>query len=262
MDYRLRQNAEEKLQGELGTVYKSRSNESLAVALAYPNSYYVGMSNLGMQAIYGFLNEHSELCCERVFLPDKEVFDLYRETGASLCTLESQTPVREFDILAFSVSFENDYLNILTMLELAKVPLKAEDRDEGFPLVIVGGAISAINPEPLAMFVDVFVLGDGEPVLGGLLEIYRQHAECCSRAELLEHLADLPGLYVPALYDISYFQDGRIRQVSPRSTKVPAAIDKMLARFARSLPGIFQNPHREHRIRRPVSPANQPRLLL
>ncbi|MCP4395799.1 MAG: radical SAM protein [bacterium] len=226
MDYRLRQNAEEKLQGEIGTIYKSRHSESIAVALAYPNSYYVGMSNLGILAIYGFLNERSGVCCERVFLPDKEVFDLYAQTGASLCSLESQTPVAEFDILAFSVSFENDYLNILTMLELAKVPLKAEERDERFPLVVVGGAISAINPEPLAMFVDVFVLGDGEPVLDELLDLYRQHSEICSRPEFLECLAVLPGLYVPALYDISYSQNGQIRQLRPLSAKVSAGIGK------------------------------------
>lgn len=226
MDYRLRQNAEERLQGETGTIYKSRSGESIAIVLAYPNRYYVGMSNLGIQAIYGYLNEQSDVCCERVFLPEREVFDLYAQTGTSLFSLESQTPLREFDILAFSISFENDYLNVLTMLELAKVPLKAEERDETFPLVVVGGAISTINPEPLANFVDVFVLGDGEPVLSKLLAQYRRHSGSCSRQELLERLAALPGLYVPALYDISYHQDGQIHDWRSRSETVPANIGK------------------------------------
>ena len=236
MDYRLRRNAEEKLQGEIGTVYKGRNTTNIAVAIAYPNSYYVGMSNLGIQAIYGFLNERSDVCCERVFLPDKEVFKLYAQTGASLCTLESQTPLAEFDILAFSVSFENDYLNILTMLELAKVPLKAEERDERLPLVVVGGSISAINPEPLAMFVDVFVPGDGEPILGELLELYNRHSKHSSRQELLEHLATLPGLYVPALYDISYCENGQISRRRSLSTAVPAAIEKC------SLDSLEQHP--------------------
>ena len=236
MDYRLRQDAEGKLQAEIGTIYKGRSSGTIAVVLAYPNSYYVGMSNLGMQAIYGCLNERDDVCCERVFLPDQEVLGVYAQTGVSLCSLESQTPLTEFDILAFSVSFENDYLNLLTMLKLAKLPLKAEDRDERFPLIVVGGAISAINPEPLAMFVDLFVLGDGEPALDELLEMYRQHSETCSRSELLEHLATLPGLYVPALYDISYLQDGEIDQVRPRSAAIPAVISKC------SVPSLDRHP--------------------
>ncbi|PID55895.1 hypothetical protein CSB45_13830 [candidate division KSB3 bacterium] len=226
MDYRIRRNAEKKLQGEIGTIYKGRSSEDISIALAYPNSYYVGMSNLGLHAIYGFLNDQAGVVCERVFLPDQELLDIYEKTGTCLCSLESQIPLPDFDILAFSVSFENDYLNILTLLKLGRIPLTAEKRDECFPLVVAGGAASAINPEPLAMFVDVFVLGDGEPVLEELLRLYRRDAESCSRPQFLERLAALVGVYVPALYEMKPCRSRQSGRMSPLSDKVPAVIAK------------------------------------
>lgn len=224
MDYQLRQDVEKKLKGEIGTIYKTRS-ASTAVVLTYPNSYYVGMSNLGFQAIYRFLNERNDVCCERAFFPDNNLIGRYRKTGTSLFSLESQTPLAEFDIIAFSVSFENDYLNILHILELAQVPVKAEERDEHDPLIILGGAVTAINPEPLAMFIDLFVIGDGEPILGEVIETYQRLIANSSKQQLLESLAAIPGVYVPSLYDITYDQEGYVTQIRPRAN-APKSIGK------------------------------------
>ncbi len=138
MDYRIRQDIERKLQGEKGTIFKAAQGK-IRIALIYPNTYYVGMSNLGLQTIYGFLNAREDVCCERAFLPEAPILDLYTRTHTPLCSLESQTPLSEFELLAFSISFENDELNILKILELAHVPLKAEDRDNDDPVVLLEG---------------------------------------------------------------------------------------------------------------------------
>ncbi len=213
MDYRLQHDINRKLQGEIGTVYKV-VNDKISVALIYPNTYYVGMSNLGFQTIYGMLNERDDVCCERVFLPDRDILTRYESTKTPLCSLESQIALSEFDILAFSVSFENDYLYILKILELSRIPLKAEDRTAYKPLVILGGAITAINPEPLAMFIDLFVIGDGEFVLADLITAYCSAVDTGSKHALLQDLAQIPGVYVPSLYDIEYNTYGRIEQIT------------------------------------------------
>ena len=233
MDYRIRQDIHEKLRGEIGTAFAPRHGNT-AIALAYPNTYAVGMSNLGMQTIYGLLNERGGVCCERVFLPDAPLRLIYEQTNTPLCSLESQTPAADFDILAFSVSFENDDLNLLAMLELAHLPLKAEDRGERHPLVIVGGAITAINPEPLALFVDAFVIGDGEEILPQFLEMYQQCA-AAPRRELLARLAQIPGVYVPSLYEVSYRADGALNAIRPLAD-APAQIAPRPARDIDAFP--------------------------
>ena len=226
MDYRLRQDVEQKLQGEIGTIYKT-SGGKISVALVYPNTYYVGMSNLGFQTIYGFLNARADVCCERAFLPDREILELYAHTRTPVFSFESKTPLADFDIIAFSVSFENDYLNILKILELARMPLKSEERQDNDPYVILGGAVTTINPEPLALFIDLFIIGDGELVLARLIETYQHFAGKQSKQEFLECAAAIPGVYVPALYAVEYDQLGHIQQVAPLKN-APATVEQCL----------------------------------
>ncbi len=212
MDYRLRQEIDRKLHAETGTRFKAARGK-ISVVLIYPNTYYVGMSNLGFQSIYGFLNDYEDIFCERAFLPEPDVLTRYVSTGTPLCSYESRTAVSEFDIVAFSVSFENDYLNILRILDIARIPLKAEERKTCTPLVILGGAVTTINPEPLAMFFDLCIIGDGEDVFADMLQTYRDAVGSQSKRTLLARLAHTPGVYVPSLYDIVYHHSGRVKRI-------------------------------------------------
>ena len=153
-----------RLSKERGAVKKDWGGK-ISVALIYPNYYQVGMSNLGFQVVYGILNDNPAIISERVFLPGEEELSIYKKTGQPLFSLESQTPLPAFDLLAFSLSFENDYPNILTILDLGKIPLMSEERGEHYPLVIAGGITTFMNPEPLANFIDCFLLGEGEVIL-------------------------------------------------------------------------------------------------
>jgi len=186
---------------ESGFVHHKPRGLGLNVALAYPNTYYIGMSNLGFQAIYQLFNAYSDVTCERVFVPDAgEESELIR-TNNKLLSLESESRIREFDMLAISVSFETDYLNIPKLLRLSGIPLRSADRDDSHPLVVMGGAAAFLNPEPAAEFVDVVCVGEGEVLIPSLLEAI---AEGGSRAELLLRLCRLPGFYIPSLYEFRY----------------------------------------------------------
>jgi len=192
-----------KLDGEEGTTYKDWGGR-IPIALAYPNTYYVGMSNLGLHVIYRLLNEQPDIVCERVF---------YQEDNRTPISLESQRQIGEFAILAFTLSFEMDYFNLLTMLRQAGLPLSSEDRDESHPLLIAGGACVMTNPEPLAPIFDAFVIGEGEAVLPTLSETLREEMGS-NREELLKRLATIPGVYVPRFYQIER-EDGHISSISP-----------------------------------------------
>jgi hypothetical protein len=148
-----RQMARQRLQTERGTIVKPDGQARIRFALAYPNTYYIGMSNLGMQTMYRVINQRPDTVCERVFLPDSAERAAYTKGNTPLFTLESQRPVNHADIIGFSMSYENDYLHLLHMLELARIPLLAAERDERYPIILVGGAVTYINPEPLADFV-------------------------------------------------------------------------------------------------------------
>jgi radical SAM superfamily enzyme YgiQ (UPF0313 family) len=186
--------ARRRLAAEIGTILKPQGS-SLRVALAYPNRYHIGMSNVGFQAVYKFWNELPDVVCERVFLPDAEELREYRRTGLPLSTLESRTPVAEFDVLAFSITFEPDELNLVRMLELARIPPLARDRGDLYPLVLAGGPVTFLNPEPMAPFLDVVAIGEAEALLAPLTEALRGRL---SRAELLEALDAEEGFYVPS----------------------------------------------------------------
>jgi radical SAM superfamily enzyme YgiQ (UPF0313 family) len=209
------------LSREIGGVRKPHGGR-LRIALAFPNTYFVGMSNLGFQAVYRLFNACDDAVCERVFLPPKQQLQDALRTGLRLNTLESQLPVSDFDVLAFSVSFEWDYTNVLTMLRLAGLPLRSAERDNRHPLVVLGGATSFLNPEPLAPFVDLVCAGEGEVLVPALVEGLRAGG---SRAALLDQIAGRPGMYVPSLVAVGYDASGRIDGFFPAPgshARVPA----------------------------------------
>ena len=168
--WKLVQKAKEILKKERGAVQKEWGGK-ITVCLIYPNSYHVGMSNLGFQTLYRVLNAQDDVVCERAFLPDPEDLHVYRKTQTSLFSLESQKPLSSFDILAFSISFENDFPNALTLLELARVPLESRLRHGGHPWVMGGGVALFLNPEPMSDFFDLFILGEAEEVIEEFLGV-------------------------------------------------------------------------------------------
>jgi radical SAM superfamily enzyme YgiQ (UPF0313 family) len=219
----LRDLARDTLSKEVGYVTKPRGDR-LRVALAFPNTYFVGMSNLGFQTVYRLFNAEDDIACERVFLPPRQQLQELLQAGTRIVTLESQTPVRDFDVLAFSVSFEWDYTNVLTMLRLAGLPLRAADRTPDHPLVVVGGAVTFVNPEPLALFADVIAAGEGEALIPDLLASWRVGG---GRRAVLRDLATRRGFYVPSFYDVEYRDDGTIARYVPREgTGAPATVRK------------------------------------
>jgi len=218
-----RERARDVLAREVGYVRKPHGGR-VRVALAFPNTYYVGMSSLGYQTVYRLFNELDDVVCERVFLPAKQELKAQLESRTPLLTLESQTPVGDFDILAFSVSFEWDYTNVVTMLRLAGLPPRADSRHGRHPLVVVGGAVTFVNPEPLALFADVIAAGEGEVLIPSLTRHVRSAAD---RADLLRALTTEPGFYIPSFYDVRYAEDGSISAFEPKpGTGAPPVVKK------------------------------------
>jgi radical SAM superfamily enzyme YgiQ (UPF0313 family) len=211
------------LSKEVGYVLKPHVDK-MRVGLAFPNTYFVGMSNLGFQTVYRLFNDHPDTVCERVFLPPKQELAALVQQNARLVTIESQTPLNDLDVLAFSVSFEWDYTNVLTMLRLAGLPLRAADRNHRHPLVVIGGAVTFVNPEPLALFADVIAAGEGEVLVPSLLEAV---SEATSRDDLLKKLATRRGFYIPSFYDVQYRGDGTIDAYVPKEgTGAPPVVKK------------------------------------
>ena len=200
MVWKLKEQLKAQLARETG-YYSRPSGGRHRFALAYPNSYFVGMSNLGLHIVYRLLNERQDTACERVFLPERKQQQAYEKARQPLMTMESQTGLNRFDIIGFVVSFEMDYFNILRMLELGKVVPMAADRGEQDALVIGGGPCATFNPEPLSLFFDAFIIGEGEAVLPGFMDVY--HAKKLAgagRQEILEALSHVPGGYVPSVH--------------------------------------------------------------
>lgn len=200
------------LDREVGVVRKSHGGR-LRIALAFPNSYFVGMSNLGLQTVYRLFNADERVVCERVFLPGKQELATWTNRRLPLVTIESQTPVREFDIFAFSVSFEWDYTNIVTLLRLAGLEPRAVRRHRRDPLVLIGGAVTFVNPEPLAPFADVIAAGEAEPMVPVFVNAW---FDAPDRDALLHRLATERGFYVPSFYDVTYDGPGRVAAISPQ----------------------------------------------
>lgn len=184
----------------------------LAVALVYPNSYHNGMSNLGFQFAYNFFNRQEETLCERFFLPDTEDLDDQRQKKLPLRSFDSGRLLGEFDAICFSISFENDYLNLPILFELGRLPLFSRERDDRHPLVICGGVVAFLNPEPLAGIMDLFAVGEGEVLLPGLVKGLMKPG---GKTELLHGFAMEPGFYVPRFYDVRYHSDGTVAAYLP-----------------------------------------------
>jgi len=217
--WKLVQKAKDILEREKGTIQK-RWGGKITVCLLYPNSYHVGMSNLGFQTLYRILNAQDDVVCERAFLPDPEDLQIHRNTRTPLFSLESQKPLSTFDILAFSISFENDFLNVLTLLDLAHLPLESRLREGRYPWVIGGGVAVFLNPEPMSEFFDLFILGEAEEVLGEFLEVWRHTLLDKGNREkddVLAHLSRVEGVYVPKFYRVVYAEDGKIAGMEPES---------------------------------------------
>src|SRR3954454_2930268 len=196
----------------------------LRVGLAFPNTYFVGMSNLGFQTVYRLFNDLDAVVCERVCLPGRQELAAQLGGGPPLRTIESGTLVRDFDVLAFSVSFEWDYTNVVSMLRLAGIPVRAESRTHHDPLIVIGGAVTFVNPEPLAPFADVIAAGEGGMLIPTLTTAMLAGAD---RDELLRRLAAERVFYVPSFYDVHYAPDGTIAAFEAKpGTGAPAVVKK------------------------------------
>jgi radical SAM superfamily enzyme YgiQ (UPF0313 family) len=213
-----RERAQLILSKETGYVRKPHGDR-LRIALAFPNTYWVGMSNLGFQTVYRLFNAQPDIVCERVFLPPKQELAEQLAAKAPLLTLESQSPAAEFDVLAFSVSFEWDYVNVLTLMRLAGIPSYAAERTARHPLIVIGGAVTFVNPEPLAPFADVIAAGEGEVLVPALERAFR---ESSGRGDLLRSLSRERGFYVPAFYEPQYGPDGALAGYRLPATDAPA----------------------------------------
>jgi radical SAM superfamily enzyme YgiQ (UPF0313 family) len=215
----------QKLASEEGWTLKRGAQ--LRIALCYPNVYEIGMANLGFQAMYELFNRIPEVSCERVFLPDEREMREYDKSRTQLLSLESQSPVRNFDVVAFSISFETDYLNMARMLRLSGMPVWAKDRTHHDPLVVMGGAASFLNPEPIADFTDVIGVGEGEILGPQLVDLIFEHE---TKDEILLALARIGrGFYVPSLYDVTYNEDETVKAYTPLSAGVPARVGRAVS---------------------------------
>jgi len=202
----------------------------LSVALVYPNTYYQGMSNLGLQTVYRMLNSRDDTLCERFFLPDPDDLEEHRRTGFPLVSIETQRPLEDFDLVAFSISFENDYLNLPVLFELGRLPLWREQRTERHPLVLCGGVCAFLNPEPLAEIMDLFAVGEAEMLVPQLLDTLAT-AGSEPRAAVLTRLAAVPGLYLPSGYDVSYTSSGALSAMRP----LPGFPERVARQWQRNL---------------------------
>ena len=214
--------------GEVNSVMKNLDGIDVRVAFCFPDVYEIGMSNLGMMLLYNMFNKRPDVWCERVYSPWLDLDKLMREKNIPLFALESQDPIKDFDFLCITLGYEMCYTNVLQTLDLSQIPLKAADRDHSCPIVIGGGAC-AYNPEPLADFFDLFYIGEGETVYDALFDAYKANKEAGgSREDFLLKAAQIPGIYVPAFYDVTYKEDGTIASFTPNRPGVPEKVQKQL----------------------------------
>ncbi len=228
MSWKLKKKAQALVASEEGVARKDWGGR-VRVALVYPNTYAVGMSNLGFQTIYDHLNALPHVVCERVFFPDAEDLDEHVRTGTPPLSLESQRPLVDFDLVGFSITYEGDYINTVRLLTMAGIPPRAADRGPGDPVVLMGGVCAFSNPEPLAPFMDAIVVGEGEEVVGEIVAAWLAGAESGGadrRAGTIERLKTLAGVYVPSAYRADYGPDGRLQGVTALDATVPAVVVK------------------------------------
>lgn len=216
--------------GEPGSIYKDKNKVDVRMAFCFPDTYEIGMSFLGEKILYDLLNRHENWWCERAFMPWTDMKKQMERLGIPLYCLESKDPLTAFDIVGFSLEYELCYTNVLAMLRLAGIPLRAADRDASWPLVIAGGPC-VCNAEPVADFFDVMQLGEGEQMLQEICAVVeRGKKQGWNKETLLLELAKIPGVYVPSFYDVAYLPDGRIESVTPNRPGVPARITKAIVK--------------------------------
>ena len=213
---------------EVNCVYKDPTQVAIRFAMCFPDVYEIGMSYLGIQILYDMFNRREDVYCERVYSPWIDLDEIMRKNAIPLFALESQEPIREFDFLGITIQYEMCYTNILQILDLSQIPLKASERTAAHPLVIGGGPCT-YNPEPLADFFDLFYLGEGETAYDQLFDLYKdcQNAKK-SRMEFLKAAALIPGIYVPSLYEVTYQEDGTIASFAPNCEGIPVVIEKQM----------------------------------
>jgi radical SAM superfamily enzyme YgiQ (UPF0313 family) len=227
------------LGSEWNAVHKDWDRTAVRMAFAFPDLYEVGMSHLGLQILYGLVNAHSDYLMERVFAPAPDLEAELRRGGLPLFSLESHRPLRDFDLLGFTLQYELTFTNILNMIDLAGIPLQSCERSDADLLVIAGGPVAA-NPEPLAPFIDAFVIGEGEDALPEVLSVIRQAKESAgapgarlrarwSRRRLLEKLAGIPGVYIPSFYSVEYNKNGGVQSFTALRPELQSCVRRRLA---------------------------------
>ncbi|MBQ1375441.1 MAG: TIGR03960 family B12-binding radical SAM protein [Clostridia bacterium] len=213
---------------ELGSVHKDADKVDVRFAFCFPDTYEVGMSHLGIKILYSLLNDMEGVSCERVFTPWTDMIAEMKKEGIPLFSMESRSPVSEFDIIGFTLQYEMSYSNIVLMLKLAGVPVMAKDRGENDPIVCAGGPC-AYNMEPIADFFDFAMMGEGEEIMGEMIEAYREYRrEGLTKAEYLRRISHIEGVYVPSLYDVSYNDDGTVKAIEPKYPDVPRTVKKRI----------------------------------
>ncbi|EHK2440110.1 TIGR03960 family B12-binding radical SAM protein [Clostridium perfringens] len=213
--------------GELNEVIKDPKEVDIRFGFCFPDVYEVGMSHLGSRILYHVLNQRKDTYCERVYAPWPDMEKLMRENNIPLYALETKDPINEFNFLAFTLQYEMSYTNILNMLNMGGIPLRASERTEKDPLVIAGGPC-AYNPEPLYDIVDIFQLGEGEEGLNDLLDLYQKHKDNFNKEAYLREASHIPSVYIPALYDVTYNEDGTIKEFIPKYDDVPKKVKKRI----------------------------------
>ena len=220
--------------GEYGEIKKDPDEAELRMALCFPDVYEIGMSNLGIRILYGTINALPGVFCERCFAPWGDMEEELRREGLPLWALESGDALGKFDVLGFSLGYELAYTNVLNMLDLAGIPVRASERGEDAPLVMAGGT-SCCNPEPLSDFIDLFVIGEGEELDSEVLELcLAAKREGVGKRELLRRCAKIGGVYVPSLYGVSYNQDGTVEAVTPREGAPELVVKRIVEDFENS----------------------------
>lgn len=215
--------------GELNQVIKNPENVNIRFAFCFPDVYEVGMSHLGTRILYHTINERKDTYCERVFAPWPDMEALMRENDIKLFTLETKTPLDKFDMLGFTLQYEMSYTNILNMLDMSGITIRASERGEEEPIIMAGGPC-AYNPEPLYDVVDFFEIGEGEEMMDDVLEVYARHKANgkVNKKEFLREISKIGGIYVPSLYDVTYNEDGTIKEFMPKYEDVPAKVKKRI----------------------------------
>ena len=222
--------------GEWNSIAKEWKTTSIRVALCYPDIYEIGMSNLALPILYEILNKQPDVLAERVYAPGTDMEAVLRKQNIPLFSLESKHPLREFNIIGFSLGYELTYTNVLNILDLAQIPLLSSQRENSYPVIIAGGSC-ALNPEPMADFIDLFVIGEGEEVTLELVEVFRTYKD--NKKELLHQAAQLKGIYIPSFYQVNYKEDSSIASIIPT---MPEARPKVERRIVSKLPPPITKP--------------------